>query len=410
MTQPKWVHDDDYSAIKFWKNKDLLIISCEKNGWSPKARSFSNETEDSISVDFELGKRYSQAKGFYFFGVFDGHGVNGIVNGKGHISKICSEQLSNNIAKNLSRKHKNKEENIINAINKGFEETEQYMKSKLVKEGRDAGCTALIAVLTPSKELFIANIGDSPGFISSKRVFSEQITKEHDVHNKDEIIRLRQQKKEKDGVGFSIYRLAPGRREKSWALDNTFSRGMQYTRSFGDFYIKEKAPKSLISEPEITKKYDTKELNLLVLCSDGITNRLRAYRRMPTEVLLSYIKQHINSEDPLKSACNELVRLCDLVSQSGFCIDDMSILVIVFLNGKSLKKWCEDATKHAENPEDWLQYKPNDDDYISEISDEDLGEVDSPKSNNSSFDIYDTSNQYSIEEAEEFVDMTIPDI
>ncbi|CAG8736400.1 4006_t:CDS:1 [Racocetra fulgida] len=131
---------------------------------------------------------------------------------------------------------------------------------------------------------------------------------------------------------------------------------------------------------------------------------------MPTQVLLSYIKQHINSANPLKAACDELVRLCDLVSQSGFCIDDMSILVIVFLNGKTLKKWCEDATKHAENPEDWLQYKPRDDDDISDISEEDLGEVESPKSNNINFDIYDTSNQYSIEEAEEFADMTIPDI
>ncbi|CAG8840848.1 36651_t:CDS:2, partial [Racocetra persica] len=172
--------------------------------------------------------------------------------------------------------------------------------------------------------------------------------------------------------------LAPGRREKSWALDNTFGRGMQFTRALGDFYIKEKAPKSLISEPEIAGKYNAKDLNLLVLCSDGITNRLRAYRRMPTQVLLSYIKRHINSENPLKLACDELVRLCDLVSQTGFCIDDMSILVIIFLNGKSLKKWCEDATKRAENPEDWLNYKPNDDE-ISEISEEDSGEVESPK-------------------------------
>ncbi|CAG8682561.1 8484_t:CDS:1 [Racocetra fulgida] len=126
---------------------------------------------------------------------------------------------------------------------------------------------------------------------------------------------------------------------------------------------------------------------------------------MPTQVLLSYIKRHINSDNPLKLACDELVRLCDLVSQTGFCIDDMSILVIIFLNGKSLKKWCEDATKRAENPEEWLNYKPNpNDDEISEISDEDLGEVESPKSDN--FDLY--SNPYSSDEAEEY-DMTIPD-
>ncbi|RIB01976.1 phosphatase 2C-like domain-containing protein [Gigaspora rosea] len=365
------------------------------------------ETEDSISVHFELGNEYSQAKEYYIFGVYDGHGVHDA----SKISSQCSEHLPVNIAKNLSKKPRNKEEDIKNAIRKGFAETEQYMKSALVKEAQDSGCTALVAVLGPSKELIIANIGDSPGFISSNEVFSHQVTSEHDVHNKAEILRLRQQKKEKDGVGFSIYRLAPGRREKSWALDNTFSRGMQFTRSFGDFYIKKKAPKSLISEPEITEKYDASDINLLVLCSDGITNRLRAYKRMPTQVLLSYIKKHINKKDPLEEACHELVKLCDLVSQSGYCVDDMSILVIVFLNNKSLKQWCEDATKRAEKPEDWLLYKQHQryEEDISDISEEDLG-VESPKSTISNFDIYDTSNQYSIEEAEEFDDMTIPDI
>ncbi|CAG8648972.1 30776_t:CDS:2 [Gigaspora margarita] len=346
MTRIERIHADDCSMIKRWKHKDLLIMSCEKNGWSPKARRFSSDTEDSISVDFELGNKYSQAKEYYIFGVYDGHGVHDA----SKISIKCSEHLPENIAKNLSKKPKNKEEDIKNAIKKGFEETELYMKSALVKEAQDSGCTALVAVLGPSRELVIANIGDSPGFISSNEIFSLQITKEHDVHNRAEILRLRQQKKEKDGVGFSIYRLAPGRREKSWA-----------------------------SEPEITDKYDANDINLLVLCSDGITNRLRAYKRMPTQVLLSYIKKHINKKDPLEEACHELVKICDLVSQSGYCVDDMSILVIVFLNNKSLKQWCEDATKRAENPEDWLQYKQQKyEEDISDISEEDLG-VESPK-------------------------------
>ncbi|CAG8469056.1 6600_t:CDS:2 [Dentiscutata heterogama] len=342
MTE-KLIHSDESSRTIYWDDKDLLIMSCEKNAWSPKARRFSNESEDSISVNFDLGNKYPQAKKFYFFGVYDGHGVQDAHK----ISKLCSELLPENIAKNLTMKHKNEEQNVINAIKKGFAATEQYMKDELFREAQDSGSTALIA----------ANIGDSPGFISSRRLCSLQITKEHDVHNKAEILRLRQQTKEKDGVGFSIYRLAPGRREKSWAC---------------------------------------------------ITNRLRAYKRLPTQVLLSYIKQHLNSENPLKSACDELVKLCDLVSQSGYCIDDMSIIVIVFLNGKTLKKWCIDASKRAENPEEWLKNERNDDDEISDISEEDLGEDGSPE-NNIDFDIYDTSNQYSAEEAEEFDDLTVPD-
>ncbi|RIB19918.1 hypothetical protein C2G38_2035674 [Gigaspora rosea] len=68
----------------------------------------------------------------------------------------------------------------------------------------------------------------------------------------------------------------------------------------------------------------------------------------------------------------------------------------------------EDATKDAESPRDWLTPSFKDDDNISEISAQDLGEVEYPIKDNG-FDIYDTSNQYSAEEAEEFADLTVPD-
>ncbi|CAG8800835.1 6867_t:CDS:2, partial [Racocetra fulgida] len=152
------------------------------------------------------------------------------------------------------------------------------------------------------------------------------------------------------------------------------------------------------------KIYNAKDLNLLVLCSDGITNRLRVYKRMPTQVLLSYMKQNKYSTDLIELACKDLIKLCDLISQSGFCTDDMSIIIIAFLNSRPLKKWYEDATKDAEDPRDWLNPSFRDDD-LSEISEQDLGEVETPVKDNG-FDIYDTSNQYSAEEAEEFADMT----
>ncbi|RIB19915.1 phosphatase 2C-like domain-containing protein [Gigaspora rosea] len=287
--------------------------------------------------------------------------------------------------------------------------------AELSKATKDAGCTAIIAVLTPLKDIYVAYIGDSPAFISTNQGNSVKITKEHDLHNKDEVLRLRAQAQKSKGAKFSIYRLAPGRREKFWALDNTFSRGMQYTRSFGDFYIKDKAKNSLIAEPEFANKtYNAKDLNLLVLCSDGITNRLRVYKRLPTQVLLSYMKQYkcspeLKMTDILELACKELIKLCDLISQSGYCTDDMSIIIVAFLNGRSPEKWHEDATKDAEYPRDWLTPSFKDDDNISEISAQDLGEVESPIKDNG-FDIYDTSNQYSAEEAEEFADLTVPDL
>ncbi|CAG8552665.1 708_t:CDS:2 [Gigaspora margarita] len=394
--KPEKIPTDEFSVMEFWKLQDLRFITYTKNSWSTRERRFSNEREDSLSIDLELGKKHSQSKGFCFFSVYDGHGVNGLLKDGEHISKKCSENLPRNIAKGLPRFWSCNEKSVKKAI-----------KKELSKESKDAGCTAIIAVLTPLKDIYVAYIGDSPAFISTNNGNSVQITKEHDLHNKDEVLRLRAQKNK--GTKFSIYRLAPGRREKFWALDNTFSRGMQYTRSFGDFYIKEKAKNSLIAEPEFANKiYNAKDLNLLVLCSDGITNRLRVYKRLPTQVLLSYMKQNKCSPDILEIACKELIKLCDLISQSGYCTDDMSIIIVAFLNGRSLEKWYEDATKNAEYPRDWLTPSFKDDDNISEISAQDLGEVESPVKDNG-FDIYDTSNQYSAEEAEEFADLTVPD-
>ncbi|CAG8567577.1 13496_t:CDS:2 [Dentiscutata heterogama] len=403
--KPELMPTDEFSEMECCKLQDVTIITFKKTNWSPRERRFISFDliEDSTSIDLELGKKHSQAKGFYFFSVYDGHGVNGMKENK-HISKICSENLPKNIAKSLPRFWSYKENNVKKAIKKGFKNTEQLMRSGFSKVSRDAGCTALVAVMTPLKDIYVAYIGDSPAYISPNNGGSIQITKEHDLHNKNEVLRLRAQKS--NGTKFSIYRLAPDRREKFWALDNTFSRGMQYTRSFGDFYIKDKAKNT---EPDFAEKvYNAKDLNLLVLCSDGITNRLRVYKRMPTEVLLSYMKQNKFSSDLIESACKDLVKLCDLISQSGYCTDDMSIIIIAFLNGRSLQKWYEDATKDAEYPRDWLNPTFKDDDDISEISAQDLGEVESPVKDNG-FDIYDTSNQYSAEEAEEFADMTVPD-
>ncbi|CAG8491980.1 123_t:CDS:2, partial [Gigaspora rosea] len=272
VMKPEKIPTDEFSAMECCYLQDLKIITYSKNNWSTRERRFSNEREDSISIDLELGKKHSQSKGFYFFSVYDGHGVNGLVNGE-HISKKCSENLPRNIAKGLPRFWSCNEKSVKKAIKKGFKNTEQFMKTaELSKATKDAGCTAIIAVLTPLKDIYVvgdldyAYIGDSPAFISTNQGNSVKITKEHDLHNKDEVLRLRAQAQKSKGAKFSIYRLAPGRREKFWALDNTFSRGMQYTRSFGDFYIKDKAKNT---EPEFANKtYNAKDLNLLVLCSD----------------------------------------------------------------------------------------------------------------------------------------------
>ncbi|CAG8570604.1 20163_t:CDS:2, partial [Racocetra persica] len=306
--------------------------------------------EDSISIDLELGKQYSQAKGFSFFGVYD----------RKKVSEMCSKKLPHYVAKNLDFRDqtKVKQTKVKSAIKKGFEQTKQYLKS--VPFSKDGVYSS-----DDSDDTIKRFNCYSSAFISSNGL-SAKITKEHDLHNR---------------------------------LDNISGRGIQYTRSFGDFYIKDKAKNT---EPEfINEIYNAKNLDLLVLCSDGIMNQLRNYKRMPTEVLLSYMMQYKNKifKLLLESACKDLIKLCDSISQSEYCTDDISIIIILFINGRSFKKWHEDTTKNAENSKVWMNLKTTDDEDLSDISEQDL--VKPVK--NSFFEIYDAN-----EDAEAFYNITVP--
>ncbi|KAF0481169.1 Protein phosphatase 2C family protein [Gigaspora margarita] len=264
---------------------------------------------------------------------------------------MCSKKLLTYITNYLSSDPFRDKTNISDkhAIKKGFEKTDQYLKlGQLSKESKDVGSTALIAVMTPLKDLIIAYVGDSPAFISSNGL-SAQITKEHDLHNKSGVLRLRTQKKHY-GLRYSIKRLASNKREKYWE-----------------------------SKPEFANQiYNVKYLDLLVLCSD-------------------------------KLACKDLINLCDSISKSGYCTDDISIIIIVFKNGRSFRKWHEDATKNAEDSNVWMNSKTIDEEDLCNISEQDLYKV-KPLVKNNIIDIYDTSNQYSAEEAANFANMTVPDL
>ncbi|CAG8839815.1 1002_t:CDS:2, partial [Gigaspora margarita] len=107
------------------------------------------------------------------------------------VSEMCSKKLPTYIAKNLSCDLFCNKTNISikNGIKKGFEKTDQYLKlEQFSKESKDAGSTALIAVMILLKDKIIAYVRDSLAFISSNGL-SAKITKEHNLHNKSEVLR-----------------------------------------------------------------------------------------------------------------------------------------------------------------------------------------------------------------------------
>ncbi|CAG8553760.1 3027_t:CDS:2 [Scutellospora calospora] len=335
---------------KHWKHDDLHVISFTKAG-------LRGDNQDGMSIEFGLD---DELKGYYLFGVYDGHGEQG-----DKISEDCVKRLPEYIAKRLCELLPIIEDDkkIKNAIKMGFDDTENYFKTLDVKgtkgnKVRMSGTTALTVMMTPKKNLYIAFAGDSSVFIVSSNK-SEKINIEHNCHNKNELLRLRAHRKQ--GFMYTI---------KARSVKDNLSNEIQYTRSLSDFYIKSFFSEGLIAEPEIIDKvYSTSSLDLLVLASDGITDRFKIFKKHPTEIYLSFLKKYKGDSDRFIKACNEMIKLCDYITEKRICIDDMSIIIIIILNGKSEDEWYSTVTKNVENFEDWK-------DWINTCSEEDLSEID----------------------------------
>ncbi|RIB19001.1 phosphatase 2C-like domain-containing protein [Gigaspora rosea] len=216
---------------KYWKHDGLHVISFTKAG-------LREDNQDGISIEFELNDKLKKPddrmKGYYFFGVYDGHGEDGE-----QISADCVEHLSNHIAERLKEllPIAENEKKIKNAIKKGFDDTENYFKTHDINgikgnKVRMSGATALTVMMTPKKKLYIAFVGDSSVFIMSSNK-SKKINKEHNCHNPNELLRLRALRQK----GF-MYTIKARSGRKYLRVKDDLSNEIQYTRSFSDFYIK----------------------------------------------------------------------------------------------------------------------------------------------------------------------------
>ncbi|KAF0553868.1 PP2C-domain-containing protein [Gigaspora margarita] len=348
---------------KYWKYDGLHVISFTKAG-------LREENQDGISIEFELNDKLKESddrlKGYYLFGVYDGHGEHG-----DKISDDCVEHLSKYIAKRLYELPiVENEKEIKNAIKKGFDDTENYFKTHDINgikgnKVRMSGTTALTVMMTPKKNLYIAFVGDSSVFFMSSNK-SKKINIEHNCHNQNELLRLRALRQK--GFMYSI-KARSGR--KYLRVKDDLSNEIQYTRSFSDFYIKNFFSGGLIAEPEIIDKvYSAFNLDLLVLASDGITDRSKIFNKHPTEIYLSYLKRYKGDPNRFVKACDEMIKLCDSITEKRICVDDMSIIIIIILNGKSEDEWCHIVTKNAEDPEDWDNTTHEDE--LSDIDDQDI--------------------------------------
>lgn len=269
-----------------------------------------------------------------FFGVMDGHGINGhlvsdyvkksiptyFTNKDLYITKTNKIISPDQIYKKLSYK-----DNSI--IKNFFIDLNSELLSKAKFDVHFSGTTCVM-VYQIEKKLICSNIGDSRAIVvtcdSNGNYFSEQLSYDHKPENPKEKERII----EKGGV------LAPCNDEidiggpiRIWVKDEKYP-GIAISRTLGDD-VAHSVGVSCI--PDIITKDITGEMCFLVVASDGV------WEFLSNDKVKDIVLQYYYRNDP-KGAATQVVREASkLWKEEGCAMDDITCIVY-FLKSKHIKK------------------------------------------------------------------------
>ena len=328
------------------------------------------ETEDVNQDVVFLNPNFLLLKNLYLFGICDGHGIQGHYVSN-FIKNILPSYLNYiEIDNYISKKNKsldsmlsslyNKSENSsvkdihiikyfydkfqinpaefsfikdrFSEISKNLKESFYKIDNDLIKSKQSfdiekSGSTVCIGILN-SKNLFLANIGDSRAILCSYNNTwkSSQLTKDHKPKDKSEYKRIiasggtvsRMINVEKNDEEIGPYRV--------WDKTQDKGPGLAMSRSIGDGQAKNLG---VLAEPDIFE-YTLNEGDKFIVCaSDGI------WEYLSNDDVMNIIKDIYENEGKAEDACNLLVKKAseEWKKENNKTMDDISC-AILFLNVK----------------------------------------------------------------------------
>ena len=328
------------------------------------------ETEDVNQDVVFLNPNFLLIKNLYLFGICDGHGIQGhyvsnfiknilpsylnyieIDNYISKKNKSLDSMLSSlyNKSENSSVKDihiikyfydkfqinpvefsfiKNKFSEISKNLKESFYKIDNdLLKSKQSFDTEKSGSTVCIGILS-SKNLILANIGDSRAILCSYNNSwkSSQLTKDHKPKDKSEYKRIiasggtvsRMINVEKNEEEIGPYRV--------WDKTQDKGPGLAMSRSIGDGQAKNLG---VLAEPDIFE-YTLNEGDKFIVCaSDGI------WEYLSNDNVMNIIKDIYENEGKAEDACNLLVKKAseEWKKENNKTMDDISC-AILFLNVK----------------------------------------------------------------------------
>ncbi|KAI8081648.1 phosphatase 2C-like domain-containing protein [Halteromyces radiatus] len=245
-----------------------------------------------------------------FFGVYDGHGGSTVAEYTGDVlhQKVRESPFFD------KKDYRSALKDAFLTIDKDLKEDQNFAYDP-------SGCTAVTVLLTPENKVFVANAGDSRSVMSIDG-HSKALSYDHKP-----VDRLESQRIVAAG-GFVEF----GRVNGNLAL----------SRAIGDFEFKQNdhlpAEEQVVTcNPDIMEHQLTNGDEFIVLACDGI------WDCMTNQEVVDYIRARVADKQPLEEICEQIMDHC-LAPDSevgGVGCDNMSIVIVGLLQGRSKEEWYE---------------------------------------------------------------------
>ncbi|KAH8083345.1 phosphatase 2C-domain-containing protein [Cristinia sonorae] len=298
------------------KNQKFLYALCEMQGWRlvrhkrniDGTRVGVTDMEDAHAAVLDLDGNEESTNAF--FAVYDGHG-----------GFNCAKHSGPNVHRKLITQDAYKSGEYREALRRTFIEFDEEMKSLTGNDAIGAsGCTAVTALVTKDNRVFVANAGDSRAVISSGGL-SKALSNDHKPGDPAETKRIT------EAQGFVRF----GRVNGNIAL----------SRAFGDFEYKKNetlSPEAQIitCDPEIIEHAISADDEFLIIACDGIWDCLSSQAAVDSVRLL--LSQGYKLPEVCERLLDHLVAP-DTDSDSPVGCDNMTVLVVALLNGKTEDEW-----------------------------------------------------------------------
>ncbi|KAI4129752.1 MAG: hypothetical protein LQ347_003639 [Umbilicaria vellea] len=291
------------SAMQGWRismedaHATVLDLQVEDSGKAFKAAS----PEDRLS----------------FFGVYDGHGGD-------KVAMFAGENIHNIVAKQEAFKKGDLEQ----ALKDGFLATDRAILNDPKYEEEVSGCTASVGIIT-NTQIYVANAGDSRSVLGVKGR-AKPLSYDHKPQNEGEKARICA------AGGFVDF----GRVNGNLAL----------SRAIGDFEFKKSAELSpeqqiVTAYPDVITHNISEDDEFLVIACDGI------WDCQSSQAVVEFVRRGIAAKQELHKICENMMDNCLAPNSEtgGVGCDNMTIIIIGLLQGKSKEEWYKQIADRVAN-------------------------------------------------------------